>query len=441
MLKKLPQNNRPLEHFISSLEIEFPSPDVPPGGVLPKIEEIFMGPSSQEERMREAEIYQLGKKTFFPDKMDFEVKQIIEEEKARALAPALEILHANGLTIVPAKQPDEVVLRTADVIESLLKRKSLKKRKASTIKTDEKRYGRIIQQLPFLTISPDELIKFLSQFNGQTGRYQLDFYDRLNRIYRHAVDYFGLPSNPMIYVERPEPSHKPLRTLSWAEVGVLLETPETDTKKVSLEMLLGIAWRPVETRRITGLDVRQARDGIILCHGKEREEQAPILGQILEFLSNLTPDSLPDDAEVIRSRRIRNGSTQPLGEDGFSQLIQRLFARAELDYKVYDLRRTFGTLVQDAGADYFLAERLLRHIIPGCGDRYIKYPLSRLVQDLQTYSPLEVIKRKPTFVADGGVCTVDGGEHGGDGGESNSPSRRSCPEYPTGLVNSLVSPD
>jgi integrase len=444
MLKKFPQNNRqnnrPLEHFTSSLEIEFQRPDVPPGGVLPKKEEIFMGPSSQEERMREAEIYQLGKKTFFPDKTDFEVKQAIEEEKARALAPALEILRANKLKIVPDKPPDEVVLRTADVIESYLKRKSLKKRKASTIETDEKRYGRIIQQLPFLTISPDEPIKFLSKFNEGTGRYQLDYYDRLKRIYRHAVDYFGLPSNPMIYIERPKPFHKPFKTLSWAEFAALLETPETDTEKACLEMLQGIGWRPVEARRITGLDVRQAGDGIILCHGKEREEQAPILGQILEVLRNLTPDSLPDDAQVIRSWRIRNGSTQPLGEDGFTQLIQRLFARAKLDYKVYDLRRTFGTLVQDAGADYFLTERLLRHIIPGCGNRYIKYPLSRLVRDLQTYSPLEVIKRKPTFVADGGVCPVGGGVYGGDGGESNSPSRRGCPEYPTGLVSSLLSP-
>jgi hypothetical protein len=30
---------------------------------------------------------------------------------------------------------------------------------------------------------------------------------------------------------------------------------------------------------------------------------------------------------------------------------------------------------------------------------------------------------------------------GGDGGELNSPSKRSCPGYTTGLVSSLISPD
>lgn len=193
-----------------------PSPGVPPASVLPTTEEIFK---------REEEIYQLGKKLFFPGKTDSEIKQIIEEEKARDLAPALEILRANRLKIVPAKQPAEVGLRTAVVIESLLKRNSLKKRKASTIKTDEKRYGRIIDELSVLPASPDEILKFLSQFDGETGRYRLDFYDRLSRIYRHAVDCFGLPTNPMKHIERPEPSHKPLRTLSWAEVAALLETP------------------------------------------------------------------------------------------------------------------------------------------------------------------------------------------------------------------------
>jgi hypothetical protein len=430
MLKDFPQNNRPLEHFISSVEIESLSPDAPPGGVLQTTEEIFEN---------EEETFQLFKKVFYPGKTDSEVKQIIEEERARDLAKALEILHANGLERVPPKQPAEVVLRTAVVIDSLLKWNSLNKRKASTVKTDDKRYGRIIRELPVLPTSRDEILEFLSQFDGETGRYRLDYYDRLSRIYRHAVDCFGLPANPMKLINRPKLSHKPLRPLSWADVAVLLKTSETDTEEVLLEMSVGVGWRPVEIRRIKGLDVRRARDGLILCHGKEREELAPILGQVLEVLKKLTPDSLPDDAEVIRSRRFRNGSTQPLGEYGFAQLIQRLFARAGLDHQVYDLRKTFGTLAQDAGADYFLAERLLRHKIPGCGDRYIQYPLNRLVQDLLTYSPLEIIKKKPADVADGGVRTAGGGVHGGDGGESNSPSKRSCPGYATGLVSTLIS--
>jgi hypothetical protein len=41
----------------------------------------------------------------------------------------------------------------------------------------------------------------------------------------------------------------------------------------------------------------------------------------------------------------------------------------------------------------------------------------------------------------GGETRPGGGVHGGDGGESNSPSKRSCPEYTTSLVSRLISPD
>ncbi|MFH0769661.1 MAG: hypothetical protein V1932_08915 [Chloroflexota bacterium] len=45
---------------------------------------------------------------------------------------------------------------------------------------------------------------------------------------------------------------------------------------------------------------------------------------------------------AIQSSRIRGGTTQPLGADGISQLIQRLFDRAALKYLGHDLRRTFA---------------------------------------------------------------------------------------------------
>jgi len=108
----------------------------------------------------------------------------------------------------------------------------------------------------------------------------------------------------------------------------------------------------------------------ILCRGKEREEYTPLLPETQELLQQLT-GTLSDEEPVIRSRRIRAGMTQPLGADGISQLIQRLFQRSGLDYKGHDLRRTFCTLVREASGDEFLAMRLARDTIPGVNDRYI----------------------------------------------------------------------
>ena len=54
----------------------------------------------------------------------------------------------------------------------------------------------------------------------------------------------------------------------------------------------------------------------------------------------------------------------------------------------HDLRRTFSTLMLTASGDEFISMRLLRNIIPGQSERYIKCPLPRLVDALKRYSPL-----------------------------------------------------
>jgi integrase len=154
------------------------------------------------------------------------------------------------------------------------------------------------------------------------------------------------------------------------------------------------------------------------------------LALFLELAANLA-----DEEPVLRSRRIRNGRNQPLGEDGLAQLVGRLFSRAKIDTKGHDLRRTFATLVREASGDEFLAMRLIRDKIPSQSDQYINLPMSQLVEALEHYSPLRLIRQKETTPESGWELT------GGDGGELNSPSRRSCPGYTTGLVSSFILPD
>lgn len=79
---------------------------------------------------------------------------------------------------------------------------------------------------------------------------------------------------------------------------------------------------------------------------------------------------------MLRSRRVRNGYNQSLGEDGMSQLLGRLFSRAKIDIKGHELRRTFTTLVREASGDEFLGMWLIRDKIPGQSDRYINSPMS-----------------------------------------------------------------
>ncbi|MDP2731036.1 MAG: hypothetical protein Q8O55_11235, partial [Dehalococcoidales bacterium] len=94
------------------------------------------------------------------------------------------------------------------VVESLLKRKALKKLKESSMETYDKRFNVIINRFRYLPTSADPISEFLNEFTGETGRHKQTFYDLLNSIFCHAVDYFGMPFNPLKYLERPGISHK-----------------------------------------------------------------------------------------------------------------------------------------------------------------------------------------------------------------------------------------
>lgn len=137
----------------------------------------------------------------------------------------------------------------------------------------------------------------------------------------------------------------------------------------------------------------QSPNRLILCRGKERNEYTPLLPETQELLQQLA-GILAKDEPIIHSTRIRAGVTQPLGEDGMSQLIQRLFYQAGIKYKGHDLRRTFCTLVREASGDEFSAMRLARDIIPGVNDRYINAHPAKLVESLLKYSPIRLIRHE-----------------------------------------------
>ena len=86
-------------------------------------------------------------------------------------------------------------------------------------------------------------------------------------------------------------------------------------------------------------------------------------------------------------------------------------------------------LAREASGDEFLAMRLAHDKILGVNDCYINARLTELRGE-----PFTILSSETYQTA------IDVGKSGGDGGESNSPSRKGYPESTTGLVSSLILP-
>jgi len=291
-------------------------------------------------------------------------------------------------TITPDISPHRIP--TADVITSLIKQKQNKRVKDSSLDTYKKRFNQFGQQFPLLPEKIDPILEYLSHFKGESGQHRRNHQDLLAMLYNHAVRYFNLPENPMENLERPQITRKLIKTLSLNQFRLLIQMPQTLSERVALELLLGHGWRQIEVRRILAVDVAEISDDTILCHGKEREELTPLLPQTQELLKQMAAGLKPGD-HLFVSQIARQGKKQPLGEDGMSQLVDRLFKRTGIKgFTGHDLRRTFATMVMVASKDELLTMRLIRDSVPGVSSRYIKFPMGQLVDALKKNSPVRL---------------------------------------------------
>jgi len=308
-------------------------------------------------------------------------------------------------------------LYTKQVIEELLKVKRHQRLKESSIKTYEKNLSLFEKSYPELTESQDDIMDYLNRFDGETGRTKLNRQAELKQLYDFATQKYGI-SNPLIGLPLPQITRKAIKVLSLAQVAILVDLDVSDRDRVILELLVGHGWRQVEVRRITAEDVRKISDGMILVHGKEREESTPILPETAELLTTLAED-LADSDSVISGR-----SNKDLHERGMGKLVSRLFSWAGIEgYTGHDLRRTFSTLVRESSGDEMLAMRLIRDNPPLLNRRYITVSDTVLKEGLLNHSPLRLIKKSfPTLKA--GETPAKAGDLMVEAGESRTPRPR-----------------
>ena len=336
----------------------------------------------------------------------------------------------------PAEEAgEEDNLLTSRVIESSLKELAHANAKPSTVDTYTKCWDRFSEVFEELPSDRESIMDYLARFDGPSGRYRLNNQDNIHLLYKHALDRGWISGDPMDGMKRPNVKLQQPRSLDLVQVKNLMGLEHTPRELAVLHLLVGHGWRQHELLEIKARDVRSMERGWIWCHGKERDEFAPVLPETADLLLGLIYD-LEDDEQVIGSVR---GRHERFGSDGMRAMVKRLLARAGLTgFTGHNLRDTFATLVERKAGDLTVSMALIRDKVPGVASRYVTRDLPDL---LEKHSPLRQIE--------GGLSPglTDGGEpgpedekrgapgsvepgnaslsvSGGDGGELNSPSRR-----------------
>ena len=210
-------------------------------------------------------------------------------------------------------------------------------------------------------------------------------------------------------MKRPNVKLQQPRSMDLPQVKRLMELEHTVRELAVLHLLIGHGWRQHEVLEIKALDVRSMERGWIWCHGKEREEFAPVLPETAELLLGLI-DGLENDEQVIGSVR---GRDERFGSDGMRRMVKGLLARAGLTgFTGHNLRDTFATLVERKAGDLTVSMALIRDKVPGVASRYVTRDLPAL---LENYSPIRQIE-------DGlSPGLTDWGEPGSDNKEIGAP--------------------
>ena len=304
---------------------------------------------------------------------------------------------------------EEDHLLTSQVIESKLKELAHANAKTSTVETYTKCWGRFAEVFEELPSDRESIMGYLARFDGPSGRYRLNNQDNIHLLYKHAHDRGWIFFNPMEGMKRPNVKLQQPRSMDLAQVKKLMGLDHTPRELAVLHLLVGHGWRQHEVLGIKARDVRSIEGRWIWCHGKEREEFAPVLPETADLLLGLI-DDLEDDEQVIGSVR---GRSERFGSDGMRVMVKRLLAEAGLTgFTGHNLRDTFATLVERKAGDLTVSMALIRDKVPGVASRYVTRDLPAL---LESYSPLRQIE--------GGLSPglTDGGEPGPDDEKRGAP--------------------
>lgn len=178
-----------------------------------------------------------------------------------------------------------------------------------------------------------------------------------------------ITENPSLELEAPRTEKKLPRVLSFREVELLLEQPETENKiglrdKAMLELLYatGIRVSELVSLNVNGVNTKM---GFIKCNGKGNKERIIPLGSVAirsirEYLKNSRP-------KILKARDEKalfvNQQGKRLTRQGFWKILKKYAHKAgiQMDITPHTLRHSFATHLLENGADLRSVQEMLGH--------------------------------------------------------------------------------
>ncbi len=178
-----------------------------------------------------------------------------------------------------------------------------------------------------------------------------------------------ITENPSLDLQTPKTEKKLPRVLSFSEIEILLEQPETKNAiglrdKAMLELLYATGIRVSE---LVSLNINEVnfKMGFIKCTGKGNKERMIPLGSVAirsiqEYLKNSRPRILKqkeDKALFVNQQGSR------LTRQGFWKILKKYALKAgiQMDITPHTLRHSFATHLLENGADLRSVQEMLGH--------------------------------------------------------------------------------
>jgi integrase len=284
----------------------------------------------------------------------------------------------------PSSEQHSLSIATLEVVNKFLDYKIAASLRPRSIENYHQVLYSFAQQYPILPLNPEEIVASLKSKPSDSTR--LHIYKVLSVFYKFANEHFEIP-DIMLSLQKPRVRLKEPACLTLNQLIALQDAIETDRERGLYNLYSGQGLRLSEALR---LDIKDVGEESLMIEGKERDESVPLLPEVRDALLKLAGNRDANEPLFIgRQGRLR--------KDMAEKTIKRLFIRAgvtgvQQSPKIF--RSTFASLMLNAGCDYYLVKRLLRHSKGWdvTSNHYIHITPQELRKALERYSPLRLIQ-------------------------------------------------